>query len=126
MTKNIDLLLGDRSRPVPTSVKKIKNKIMIKTKFNAIINVISFIDFLLVLISSLALYFLPQGYQGGRNPNYLAETFLGGSRHLWQDIHNWSGWIMLALILVHLLLHTGWIKCLPNIFKKCNTQNNVK
>lgn len=97
---------------------------MIKIKFNAIINIISFIDFLLVFISSLALYFLPQGYQGGRNLNYLTAEFFGGSRHFWQDIHTWSGWIMLGLILVHLLLHTGWLKCLPSIFKKTNNLNN--
>ena len=97
---------------------------MLKIKFNAIINIISFIDFLLVHISSIALYVLPQGYQGGRNPNYLTAEFFGGSRHFWEDMHTWSGWIMLGLVFIHLLLHINWIKCLPNIFKREN--NNIK
>ncbi|HPI67114.1 MAG TPA: DUF4405 domain-containing protein [bacterium] len=93
---------------------------MSKIKFNAFVNIISFIDFILVLISSAALYFLPQGFQGGRNPNYLTANFLGGSRHFWEDLHNWSGWTMLALIFIHLLLHLNWLKYLPGIFKKNN------
>lgn len=97
---------------------------MFKIKFNALINIISFLDFLLVLVSSIALYLLPEGYQGGRNPDYLTAEFLGGSKHVWQDIHIYSGWLILLLIVVHLLLHTGWIKCLSSIFKKEN--NNVK
>lgn len=94
---------------------------MSKIKFNAILNIVSSIDFLLVFISVLALQFLPKGFQGGRNVNYLSAEFLGGSRHFWENLHTYSGWVILALIFIHLLLHANWLKCLPGIFKKINT-----
>jgi uncharacterized iron-regulated membrane protein len=91
---------------------------MSKTKINALANILSFVDFILVLVSSIALSILPQGFQGGKNPNYLTAEFLGGGRHFWEDLHAWSGWIMLGLIALHLILHLNWVKCLPEIFSK--------
>jgi hypothetical protein len=34
---------------------------------------------------------------------------LGIARHVLVDVHNWSGAILIALIIVHLILHWDWI-----------------
>jgi hypothetical protein len=47
---------------------------------------------------------LPPGSQGGQG---LAA--LGLSRHEWGEIHTWIGYVVVAAILLHLLLHWRWL-----------------
>lgn len=54
------------------------------------------------------LYFVSNGYQGGRNPLY-GVTFLF-TRHTWDLIHTWTGVAMIALVAIHLPLHWNWVK----------------
>lgn len=39
------------------------------------------------------------------------EQFLSMSRHWWGDIHYILAAVFTVLIIIHILLHFGWIKC---------------
>jgi len=57
-------------------------------------------------VSGFILWFvLPSG--GGRRG--LELTYLGISRHTWIDIHDWVAVALVAIVLVHLLLHWKWV-----------------
>jgi len=48
------------------------------------------------------------GYMGGRG--LLTEaTFLSWPRHSWLGFHNWLGVALLAVVLVHIIVHRKWI-----------------
>lgn len=70
--------------------------------------------FLGVAKSGIVLYFfLPEGQRRGG-----WQTFLGITKHTWSSIHNWCGLLLIALILVHIILHWKWIlEMTKNIFK---------
>lgn len=48
-----------------------------------------------------------RGFRGGRGP---AATLLDWSRHEWGDFHFWIAVALGVGVLIHLLLHVGWIK----------------
>ena len=54
------------------------------------------------------LYFVSNGYQGGRNPLY-GVVFLF-TRQIWDSIHTWTGVAMIAVVAIHLPLHWKWVK----------------
>ena len=71
---------------------------------------------MLVLFGALAAtgivlhWVLPPG-SGGRPGGHPARNeLLDLSRHEWGDIHFWIAAAMVALVVVHLALHWGWIK----------------
>ncbi len=53
------------------------------------------------------LYFPSGGYQGGRNPYYNIQFLF--SRHTWGDLHMWGGVVMIAIAVIHLILHWSWV-----------------
>lgn len=87
---------------------------MPKPKVNYIIDVIMVLLFLGVAKSGIVLYFfLPAGQRRGG-----WQTFFGLTKHTWSAIHNWCGLLLIALILVHIILHWKWIlEMTKNIFK---------
>ena len=82
-----------------------------KTKF--VVDVLMFLDFLIVAISGFVLLIVfPAGEQSGRAPAFLLDRFG------WLDLHNWGSIILIILILIHLILNFNWIKCMIlNFFK---------
>lgn len=64
------------------------------------------------------IYFLlyPNGYQGGRNPNY--NTVIIFDRFTWDSIHVWTGFAIIIALLIHIMWHLDWI---GNMFKRCKT-----
>jgi hypothetical protein len=50
------------------------------------------------------------GYRGGRNPLYTGEeaSFIW-VRDTWIDWHDWTAVALLALVILHLILHWKWI-----------------
>lgn len=79
---------------------------MKKSVFNAIINVLAFTSFALLVTTGLMLAFnLPHG-QGNR------MTVWGLTRHGWGDVHWAISLTFLGLMFVHLLLHAPWIQWL--------------
>jgi hypothetical protein len=63
---------------------------------------------LIAMLSGVYFLFLPSGgYQGGRNPMYGVTILF--SRQTWEDMHTWGGVAMIAVALVHLILHWQWV-----------------
>lgn len=90
-----------------------------KTKINLIINIISFICFLVISFTGIVLWrVLPSGsgFQGGRGFTE-DNIFLGLFRHQWNDIHNYIGLLLIILVLLHLALHWPWVKNIPKLFR---------
>jgi ABC-type dipeptide/oligopeptide/nickel transport system permease subunit len=48
---------------------------------------------------------LPAGYMGGRGTD---STFLW-SRGIWLNLHNWTAVALVVIVLVHVILHWGWV-----------------
>ena len=69
---------------------------------------ILFLSFVLASISGVYfLYFVSGGYQGGRNPTYGITILF--ERETWSLLHIWTGTIMIAVVLIHVVLHWKWI-----------------
>ena len=82
-----------------------------KAKLNYMIDVTIAFAFVLAAVSGLVLYFVPAGFQGGRNP-YYGQTVLMLSTHAWDVVHTWSGIAMVAGVGAHLVLHWNWMVCM--------------
>lgn len=91
---------------------------MTRTMRNFMIDLISFIDLLLLTVTGVILkWVLPPGSGGGhrgglRGGRYAAEakTLLGLGRHDWGDVHFILALLFVLLVLIHLCLHWTWIK----------------
>jgi len=75
------------------------------------INVVMFILFLFVAVSSAYFLYVPGGYQGGRNPRYNMQIIF--TREAWHGIHFWTSIILSAILFLHILLH---LKRIKNVF----------
>ena len=51
---------------------------------------------------------LPGGYMGGRGAADGGGTFLW-SRATWIDLHSWTAVALVVIVVVHVILHWGWI-----------------
>lgn len=61
------------------------------------------------MLSGIYLLFLPVGgFQGGRNPTHNLTILF--TRHTWDDLHTWSGVLMILIASVHLSLHWHWVE----------------
>lgn len=68
-----------------------------------------FLSGLVATLSGIYFLFIPSGgYQGGRNPMYGVTILF--SRHIWNDLHTWSGLLMIAVATLHLAIHWRWVK----------------
>jgi len=63
--------------------------------------------FLASLSGLYFLFFTSGGYQGGRNPYYDVQILL--DRSGWDLIHTWTGTAMIAIVVIHLILHWTWV-----------------
>jgi len=85
---------------------------MNKIKINMWVNLISLLVFIPVAVSGVVLFWIiPKGN------SRIDDIFLGLSRHTWTNLHNYFGLIFLALILIHIILHIYWFKCVPKLMK---------
>jgi len=76
-----------------------------KSKTNYFIDLLMLIFFVINAITGLIIFFfLPTGVKKG---GY--QEFLGIIKQNWVDLHNWSGLLLLLLVLIHLILHWNWI-----------------
>jgi len=82
-----------------------------KAKLNYAIDLLIGGAFVLAALSGLVLFFVPSGYQGGRNPHYLQPVLLLTTRE-WDTVHTWSGLAMAAGVGMHLIVHWRWIWCM--------------
>ena len=88
---------------------------MVKAKTNYIIDVLMTIASIIVGGTGLILFFfLPSGVKQGRY-----QEFLGIPKHIIADIHDWSGIIIIVLVLIHIILHWKWIvRMTKNMFSR--------
>ena len=74
-----------------------------------LLDAIIFLSGLVAALSGIYFLFVPSGgYQGGRNPMYGVTILF--SRHTWEDLHIWSGVLMIAVAVLHLAIHWRWVK----------------
>ena len=86
------------------SERKIK-----QTRRKWLLDAIIFLSGLVAALSGIYFLFVPSGgYQGGRNPMYGLTILF--SRHTWDDLHTWSGVLMIAVAVLHFAIHWRWVK----------------
>jgi hypothetical protein len=84
------------------------NPVSTPTRHNWLIDAHLLISAILAMLSGIYFLYIPSGgYQGGRNP--LAQIQILFERHTWEDIHTWSGIIMIAVAVIHIIRHWAWI-----------------
>jgi hypothetical protein len=100
MVKRIKRISESANQPISQSANQRK-----KWLLDAII----FLSGLVAALSGIYFLFVPSGgYQGGRNPMYGVTILF--SRHTWEDLHIWSGVLMIAVAVLHLAIHWRWVK----------------
>jgi hypothetical protein len=86
----------------------INNNVSKQTRDNWLIDSFLAVSAVLALISGIYFLFFPVGgYQGGRNPYYGIRILF--ERHTWDDIHTWTGVLMIAILLIHIPMHWYWV-----------------
>ena len=65
------------------------------------------------VVSGFVLWFiLPrggEGFRGGRGPLVSRTEFLSLERQEWLNLHDWIGIALLAVVVVHVIVHRKWI-----------------
>jgi hypothetical protein len=79
-----------------------------RTKLNWLLDAKVFLAALVASITGVYFLYLPiGGYQGGRNPTF--DVTILFDRVTWDDLHTWSGVLMIMAAFVHLLYHWKWV-----------------
>ena len=91
-----------------------------KIKLNYFIDLLSAISFLVVALTGLVIFFFLPG--GARRGGY--QEFLGVTKLVYVEIHNWAGMLFLILVIIHVVLHWQWIVCMTKSLLKNSKINN--
>jgi len=91
---------------------------MKRTTLNFIIDLVAFLDLLgLAFTGFIMKYILPpgsggygRGFRGGRGPAEEIKSLWSMTRHEWGGIHFYLAVIFAVLMVLHIILHWGWIK----------------
>ena len=77
---------------------------------NYILFILLFLAGLFETVSGFLLWLVipGAGFQGGRNPDYGNATFIW-DRQVWIDLHDWTAVALVALVIIHLIIHWKWI-----------------
>jgi hypothetical protein len=95
---------------------------MEKVKINYFVDIFMGISFVVSAITGLIIFFfIPSGVKHGS-----LQEFLGFEKYIWTNIHNWSGLLMILLVLLHLILHWNWIVCITKTFFVKKEQEECK
>jgi cytochrome b561 len=99
---------------------------MRKMTLNAIVDTIAFFPFLVTVVTGIIIWlFLLRGSVFRAFGTVLSyQTFLGMERQMWVDVHVYLGLLFTALVAVHLVLHWGYIKNLPQRFARTETKKD--
>ena len=82
--------------------------IMGKSKINYFVDLLMLISFIINAITGLIIFFFLT--LGVRKGGY--QEFLGIIKQNWVDVHNWSGFLLIIFVAIHLILHWNWIVCM--------------
>jgi hypothetical protein len=81
----------------------------IRTRQKWLLDAAVFLSGLVATLSGIYFLFIPSGgYQGGRNPMYGVTILF--SRYTWDDLHTWSGLLMIIVAVLHFAIHWRWVK----------------
>jgi cytochrome b subunit of formate dehydrogenase len=93
---------------------------MEKARFKLLVDVLMFIDFILLAFSGFVLKFaLPRG-SGRLGASFILE------REDWLSMHNITAIIITILIVIHLIMNWVWIKNMIKSLFVNKTKNNKK
>jgi cytochrome b subunit of formate dehydrogenase len=97
---------------------------MNKRKINYIIDFPALISFVITAFTGLALMlFMPSGIRQGR-----FQSLWGIEKTTWIKLHDWSGLVLIILVIIHLILHWNWVVIMTRNTlkkKKVNDENNL-
>ncbi len=63
---------------------------------------------IIAALSGIYFLFLPSGgYRRGRNPFYNVQVLF--TRQTWDNLHTWGGVAMIAVAILHLVIHWPWV-----------------
>jgi len=93
---------------------------MKRVKLNAIVDMVAFGVLLLSVFTGIIPWVvLPSGGGGPRVGQQAAHAlFLGLERGAWRDLHTYTSFAFAALVLIHIVLHWQWIRCIPRFFSR--------
>jgi hypothetical protein len=78
------------------------------TQKNWLIDAALFGSAIVAILSGIYFLFVPSGgFQGGRNRFYNLQILF--DRHTWDDLHTWGGIAMIAVAIIHLIIHWNWV-----------------
>lgn len=84
------------------------NPVSKQTRNNWLIDTALFFSAIVASLSGIYFLFFPTGgFKGGRNPFYGITILF--DRHTWEDLHTWTGIAMIAVALIHLVIHWKWV-----------------
>lgn len=79
-----------------------------QTQKNWLIDLTLFSSTFVAVFSGIYFLFVPSGgYQGGRNRFYNLQILF--DRHTWDNLHTWGGIAMIAVAVIHLIIHWNWV-----------------
>ena len=79
-----------------------------KAGIKFLIDALAFLTFLVCTLTGWVLMALRPGEDGPRMGLLNAELFWGIPHFEWANLHNLIGWIFVALVAVHLIMHWHW------------------
>ena len=83
-------------------------KISTQNRRNWLIDAVLLVGGILAALSGVYFLFLPSGgYEGGRNPLYGIVILF--DRHGWEEVHAWTGLVMIVAAAIHLIVHWRWV-----------------
>jgi len=80
---------------------------MVNPKLDYFVDLFLGISFLIAGLSGFIMYFVPRGSD---------FSLFGIARGGWPPIHEWSGFTMVGLVFLHLILHVRWIGSMTKRF----------
>jgi len=93
-------------------IKKVKNDMSRRARINFLIDTLAFLSFAVCAISGYAIMggeHVPPGENGTETELMNADIFWGIALREWAHIHLLTGWILVALVLMHMITHRRWI-----------------
>ena len=85
---------------------------MVNPKVDYFVDLFLGISFIFAALSGIIMFFVPWGSDA---------VILGVARSGWPRIHEWSSFIMVGLVFLHLVLHLKWIGHMTkSFFRKKN------
>jgi hypothetical protein len=79
-----------------------------QTQKNWWVDAMLFSSAIIAALSGIYFLIIPSGgYRGGQNSLYNVQALF--TRQTWDDLHTWGGVAMIAVALVHLVIHWPWV-----------------